>query len=171
MNINVIDTVDPWLVHARSILLAMHKNVIEIEKGPNGVDRMVTDIIKMLAGQRISVLRIYAHGYPGAIGIATGHEYEGDLSAIDQSELEAIRPTLQRLTPYFDPQARVELQGCLVAEGSKGEKLLVGLARIWQVRVQASRNELGTGTLQFKGGVIEAEPSGALMCAIPSEFN
>jgi hypothetical protein len=82
--------------------------------------------------------------------------------------LEELKPTLQLLTPYFAPGARVELVGCNVAEGDDGARLLRGLAQIWGVKVQASEARLPIGTVQFSGVVDEAAPDGGPIKSMPA---
>ena len=85
-----------------------------------------------------------------------------DWAGIDLSNVDNVAPVLARLAPYFAPQARVELYGCLAAKGSQGEQLIVELSRIWNVRVQAQTTESPIGSIQFMGAVVEAHPGGGL---------
>ena len=121
----------------------------------------------------LSVLRIYSHGNKGVFNIAgeIGYDKDGkkqnysteqDGNAIAVSNIKQLEPFLRNLTPYFAPQARVELQGCLVGGGKEGETLLRELARIWHVRVQATTEESAVSAIQFTGLVVEAHPSGGL---------
>ena len=83
------------------------------------------------------------------------------------------------MTPYFKPDARVELLGCYVAtesvgehahiikENSDGEKFIKELAKIWKVKVLASGNTgqgLPIASIKFVGLVVQATPSGGLAC-------
>jgi hypothetical protein len=168
MEINVVDTKDPGLAKPMILLQSLKKIVIQIDAGRDGVKRMV-DAVILAAGclGSIDVLRIYAHGRSGVINIAGGtYDAQDELSAIGMDNLGKLGIELQRLTHYFASGARVELQGCTVAEGSKGEMLLMELAHLWGVRVQAQTKESPLGAVQFSGGVVEANPAGGLSCVV-----
>ena len=168
MEINVVDTNDSWMVKPLIQLRAWKKIVVEVQSGPNGVKRMIDAIIQQAGNPAsITVLRIYAHGRPGAINVAGGHvDAQDELSGIGTDSLAELGPQLQRLRPYFAPGARAELQGCEVAQGSDGEKLLLALAQFWRVRVQAQTMQVPIGTVQFVGAVVEANPDGGLASVV-----
>jgi hypothetical protein len=172
MEINVVDTNDPWMVKPLIQLKAWNKNIVEIQSGPNGVQRMVNAIIQKAGSTHsIDVLRIYAHGRPGAINIAGGQiDAQDELSGIGLDSLAALKPQLQALTSYFAPGARVELLGCEVARGSDGEKLLLALGGIWFVKVHGQTFAVPIGTLQFGGEVIQANPGGGLSSTVGAEL-
>ena len=186
MEINVVDTNDPWLVKPMIQLTEWKKIVIEIAAGPNGIARMVDAIIQRTLFSRtpdgrgsidghgsITVLRIYSHGNDsGEINVAAGKDENGpDLfSGISLDNLPKLSPILGRLRPYFAPNARVELLACSVAKKSEGEQLMLQLAKLWGVRVQASPNKLTVGSVNFQGPVYEANPGGGLSCAVPTEL-
>lgn len=177
MEINIVDTVDPSLVRIEMTLTALNQTVISMGAGPNAVERMVTKVIeKVKTPGKLNVLRIHSHGNSGVINIAGGTIDESDtLSAISISNFPQITGSLERLTPYFHPQGRVELVGCEVAvdgngkitENSDGERLLKQLAKIWHVNVLASGNPKGLplGSVKFIGLVVQATPAGGLSCA------
>ena len=176
MEINVVDTIDTGLVKAAMMLSSLNQVVIEVSAGPNGVDRMVTAIInKVKKPNSIDVLRIYAHGNTGIINVAGGQfDASDELSAISMTNLPKLENTLNRLTPYFTNQARVELLGCeivtdakgKITENSAGERLIKRLAQIWKVNVLASGNPKGLplGSLKFHGLVVQSGMAGGLAC-------
>lgn len=172
MEINVVDTTDSWFRKPIIQLTEWRKIVIEMTLGPNGVQRMVDAIIRRAGSPGvITVLRIYAHGRSGAINIAGGKiDAQDQLSGIGLESLPRLTGTLQSLTPYFAPSARVELQGCRVARGSDGEKLMLKLAKIWRAKVQASPEPASIGAVQFAGVVTEANPAGGLACVPRTEL-
>lgn len=172
MEINVVDTTDSWFQKPIIQLLEWKKIVIEMTLGPNGVQRMVDAVIRRAGCPgAITVLRIYAHGRSGAINIAGGHyDKQDQLSGIGLESLPRLTGTLQLLTPYFAPNAHVELQGCEVSRGSDGEKLMLRLAKIWRTRIQASPDPVPMGAIQFSGIVTEANPQGGLTCVPRTEL-
>jgi hypothetical protein len=168
MEINVVDVSDRALLKPALQLQRLGQTVIESNRTvSNAVGVMVKDVISAAGCQgSISVLRIYSHGNEGIFNIAGGViSGEDDGNAIAVSNIKQLEPDLSRLAPYFAPQARVELQGCLVGKGTDGEKLLSELARLWHVRVQATTSETSVAAVQFTGSVVEAHPSGGLTCA------
>lgn len=175
MEIAVVDVSDRALLRTEWRLQQLGKTVIESNLSvSNAVAQMVKDVIQAAGGPgSISVLRIYSHGNQGVFNIAgeIGYDENGkkenystekDGNAITVSNIKLLEPFLRNLTPYFSPQARVELQGCLVGGGSQGETLLRELARIWHVRVQATTRETSISAIEFTGIVVEASPSGGL---------
>jgi hypothetical protein len=188
MEINIVDTADRDLLPIWRQLTTLKQDPMEIASGPNGVDRMITEIIKKVKTPRsIDVLRILSHGNSGVIAITGGDRLEYDSSAISIWNMPKLEPTLRRLTPYFKPNARVELLACYVAthfddkknafsirENSDGEKLILELARIWQVKILASgRTEKGLpiASVKFVGLVVEANPRGGLSCVAAPEVS
>ncbi len=186
MEVNVVDTVDYGLLPIYRQLGAMNQDPIRISNGPDGVERMVDEVVKKAKTHRsISVLRIYAHGNSGVIAVTGGDMLEHASSAISIWYLPKLEPILARLTPYFTANAQVELYGCYVATGqngtgwvikkeSDGEKLISHLAKIWKVRVLASGNTdkgLPIASFKYVGLVVEANPNGGLRCVPAPEIN
>jgi len=183
MEINVVDIGDPGLGRVVLNLKTLNQDVIEMQPGPDGVSRMVNQVIQKAGSTgSIDILRIYAHGNAGIINVAGGKYDESDtLSAISITNLDKIETTLSLLKPYFKRGSRVELLGCDVAlaanktisKNSAGERLLTNLARIWSVNVLASGNpkELPLGAIKFVGLVVIATPGGGLACTVPPEIS
>jgi hypothetical protein len=120
----------------------------------------------------VEVLRLYGHGDEGAINVTGGTtDVASDWAGIDLKNVNNLAPQLLRLRPYFTPNARVELQACLVANGRDGETLLQELARIFQARVQAKATKFILSTVQFSGPVVEADPRGGLRTVEGSEVS
>ena len=169
MEMNVVDTGDSLMVRPLLTLRDLGQSVIDTNRlVSNGVGQMIDDVIERARRPKvITVLRIYSHGMSGATNVAGGQVDASDVwGGIALSNVQALRGTLGRLTPYFSPGARVEFHGCEVAEGSDGEKLLRELARIWQVRVQASARGSPISALNFTGAVVEADPAGGLRTVV-----
>src|SRR5690349_2940883 len=110
MEINVVDIGDSGLGRVVLNLKTLNQDVIEMQPGPDGVSRMVTQVIqKAGSAGSIDILRIYAHGNAGIINVAGGKYDESDtLSAISITNLDKIEGTLRLLKPYFGRGARVE---------------------------------------------------------------
>lgn len=172
MEIQVIDTIDPAMVRPMLTLKSMGKTVIDMTPGPHAIGRMLDEVVKMVGKPgSLTVLRIYAHGNSGMINVAGGNRDNSEnLSTLTLDTLPKVRNLLQQLTPYFAPGARVELLGCAVGSGTDGEKLLVELAQIWGVRVQATPAEDPIGAVQFTGIVYQAAPDGGLVCVPRTEM-
>lgn len=106
------------------------------------IGRCFDEIIKTVKTPRsVNVLRIYAHGNSGVIAVTGGDVLNYEASAISIWALPKLEPQLARLTPYFANGAQVELYGCYVATGEKGdthvikknsdgEKLIIALAKL-----------------------------------------
>lgn len=170
MEVNVVDTVDPGMHRIVMVLRDRGQSVLEMPGMSHGVGYMVTQVTHAARPGSIEVLRIYSHGHAGAVNVSGG-QVEGaeDWAGIDLSNVDNVAPVLARLAPYFAPQARVELYGCLAAKGSQGEQLIVELSRIWNVRVQAQTTESPIGSIQFMGAVVEANPGGGLRTVVRTE--
>ena len=172
MEIAVIDTIDRAMVKPMMTLQNLGKKIIEMTPGPNGIGRMVDQIGRIVEKPgSLTVLRIYAHGNSGMMNVAGGEFDETDsLSTLTLDTLPKVKHQLKQLTPYFAPGARVELLGCAVAKDAEGEKLLVELARIWNVRVQGTPKEEPIAAVQFTGAVYQAAPDGGLVCVPRTEI-
>jgi len=184
MEINIVDTVDRGLLTVWRQLLSLNQNPIEISKGPNGVDRMVSKVIEVAQTPKaISVLRVYSHGNSGMFAV-TGGDHDIDPSSIIADwNIQKVEPSLRRLRPYFAENGRFEIYGCYVAThlddksdvhsfeiNSEGQQLISKLAKILGVKVLASGNTakgLAISSIAFSGTVIQADPSGAVGCAEP----
>jgi len=172
MEINVLDVGDPFMRRVAMVLQTQlgKKDLIELAPGPRGVERMIDEIGKRADAGTIDIFRLYAHGNTGIINVAHGHERgEDEDSALTLSTVQRLKPLLATLTPYFSSTARVELHGCMVALGTDGERLMLELARLWRVRVQASPDPEPMGAVQFQGRVYEARPGG-LSCVPPTDI-
>lgn len=171
MIIDVIDMQDPKSgSEVKRGLSGTDSKVVCLYGMSNGIGQMITEVINA-AGMVYSIdaLRIWAHGTSGSQVLSSG-EYlmEEHWCGIDVSMIREIEPTLKRLAPYFKPGARVELRGCNIARGKKGERLLKELARIWGVAVQAgTADQVGVNWI---GPVVEASPQGTLICTTGTDI-
>lgn len=96
MEINIVDTVDRGLAPIYKQLVSLNQNPIEISRGDNGVERMISEIInKVKTPNSIDVLRIMAHGNSGVIAVAGGETLEYPSSAIANWNLSKLEPTLK----------------------------------------------------------------------------
>jgi hypothetical protein len=174
------------------VLEGLGQVVLKMHPGDGMVAKMIDDVIKQAGSPgNLTVLRLYSHGNEGGINITSGDwvreakdrdgtdvyvrctpslkdkscvplTQDAQGSSISMKSLEKLKPTLQRLTPYFAPGARVELQGCIIAQGDLGKSFMVELAKLWGVTVQASTKELPLGSVQFSGSVFAAMPDGSI---------
>ncbi|MDH3528976.1 MAG: hypothetical protein OEQ28_05390 [Acidobacteriota bacterium] len=156
MIIDVIDMVDGAGKYQKEDLIRMgYKHFVELTLMSNGLMEMKNRIIKTAVSQSIKVLRIWGHGGPGVQNVSLGTcdpgNKEHGMSAITINNLN----NLIQLGPYFAPNARAELRGCSVAN-DKG-RMMSALARLWQVRVQATTLDKLEGHL-FWDKIVEARP-------------
>ncbi len=164
MIIDLIDMEDPVLGKNRQQwldYLGASSVKINMYGMSNGVGQMISDIMQRVPMGRLERLRIWSHGAPGMQNVSAGASGSGAVHWASLS-LSNIAQTLAQLRPYFSSHAHAELRGCNVAQGSQGEQLLVELARIWGVPVQAGTVVQTTG--RWAGTVVQAEPNGALSC-------
>ncbi len=168
MIIDVLDMEDPVLGKNRQQwlnYLGASSVKINMYGMSNGVGQMISDIKQRASIGRLERLRIWSHGAPGMQNVSAGASGSGAVhwASLSVSNIAQVRETLAQLRPYFSPHhAHVELRGCNVAQGAQGEQLLVELARIWGVPVQAGTVVQTTG--RWAGTVVQAEPNGALSC-------
>ena len=112
------------------------------------VNKVITSISSTVDGglAKISVMRLWGHGithfadggtFPNG-NVLFGKE-QPDRDEVFFSTFDKFSGDLGRLTPYFEQGARVELRGCSTARG-EGKKLMIALADLWQVEIDASEN-------------------------------
>jgi hypothetical protein len=117
------------------------KVIAEAEKSPTGT---------------IKTPAIWAHGGPGSQGISRGAESAGNAhwAGIDLDTLatnESMRETLGQLWQVTDWNGWVELRGCRVGAGVRGQHFLNILTTIWGVPVHAGEvDQLITGLSDFE---------------------
>ena len=99
---------------------------------------MVMGVIDRANGQQIDRLRIFGHGHAGHqfVGGGTHAQAHQLIAAYENGELHN-RDLLSMLRGCFTADALVQLHGCRVARGTRGNLLVYQLAHLWQVRVQA----------------------------------
>ncbi len=144
MIVDVVDCGDPIVgFYVRKGLReqGVSSTVLEMYAMSDGVGQMVFDLLGAVRPGQLDLLRIWAHGGPGRIGIsngwAGGHLVGPHLSGLSSESLDSVRSRLARLRPLFARGARVELRGCAVAANDAGGRLLSGLSGIWGICVQA----------------------------------
>jgi len=171
VKIDVVDMYDPGLgTHRRNLVLGSGSVLIELYGMSNGIGQMVTEIMRVAVTSMIVVLRIWGHGWAGGQLIASGKEAQMGVdhgSALWNENLARFEPELRRLRHYFRKGSHVELKGCRVASGAKGERLLISLARALQVDVIAATDvqggkEVWRAGRHWDGPLVQASPNGAL---------
>jgi hypothetical protein len=149
--IDVIDATDPELVRqeARNLIDSGGTLPIMLIRGMgNAIEFMVNEVIRTARAEGvIDLLRIHGHGGPGFQSLAgASWNVPESTVALCTANLETQGPVLRRLAGYFSNRGRAWLMGCWVGKGERGQELLGGLAKIWNVPVTA-----GTEA-QFAGG-------------------
>jgi hypothetical protein len=96
----------------------------------------------------IGLLRVIGHGSPGEqrMGDSRFSTNPRQVIALDARGRLINREVLTQLRGYFAPNAVVELHGCNVGAGSRGEALRQALERVWGVRVRAGGVVQDAGT-------------------------
>jgi len=169
MEVHVCDVNDRVGLASHKALAAQNKrHVIELHGMSNGVTAMVEKVVKEAANSptgMIDKLAIWGHGGSGSVGLSRGEESarNADWAGIDIENLidptldadgegkgERMRATLRKLWDVLSWGGMVELRGCDVAKGVRGQQFLTVLATIWEVRVRAGlrhavRPQLGLG--------------------------
>lgn len=175
MDAHVCDVNDTVGLAARNTLVAQKKaHVIELNGMSNGVTHMVSKIVEEAGDSLIDTLAIWGHGGPGSVGISRGEtsvhnadwagiEIENLLERTTDSEEEKLRKrkmrsTLRKLWNVLGWNAVVELRGCKVGQGVRGQVLLTALANIWEVPVRAGDVDQYGPKWGWAGTVHEARP-------------
>ena len=95
MEVNVVDTVDPWMQKIMMGLRARGQSMIEMPGMSHGVGYMVTKVLQIARPNSIEVLRIYSHGNEGVINVSGGKvDGTGDWAGIDLSNVDNVAPVL-----------------------------------------------------------------------------
>lgn len=176
MEVHACDVTDKVGVATRNALIAQKKkHVIEIHGMSNGVTHMVEKVLKEAedSSSMIDKLVLWGHGGSGSMGISRGTESEHNVNwaGIDIENLidttkdtegaqkgKKMRDTLRRLWDVLSWSAIVELRGCDVAKGVRGQQFLMVLANIWEVPVRAGAVTQYGPTFDWAGVVHEARP-------------
>ncbi len=100
----------------------------------------------------ISKLRVVGHGSPGRQGMGDSASTTNprQLIALDHSGHLLNRAVLIQLRGHFEPTAVVELHGCEVGAGQRGQALRQALEGLWGVRVRAGTVIQDSGTPGFE---------------------
>lgn len=138
---------------------------IILNGNPEGVEVAVNEIVSVANGRPVVLLRIHGHGGDGDISFSTGEGADPDqLSSINPTNLERLRPVLERLRPLLYPYGCIQFMHCLVAHSSVGEGLLDDMANMLSVPVTGARNPqlsggFGDATFRYEGAYYNAVPS------------
>jgi hypothetical protein len=124
------------------------------------VRRMVNCIIYRAGNKKVARLRIFAHGNTGMQAVSGGQTPSWDqVVAVNNAGNLVNQDHLKLLTGYFAADGLVQLHGCLVGSGWKGQALVKALAALWNVRVQAALvNQFADKANAFEGShYVEAD--------------
>jgi hypothetical protein len=129
--------------------------VIKFEDRKGAIISLLDKIVlnPEIASSKVKAMRFWGHSNGRTTQVIGGFK---DWSAMSADNLQY----LPCIGMFFTTGARVELRGCWLASTEQGKKLMVGLARKWQVNVHAS--EGGQEGLLWLGNVWEATPNGEL---------
>jgi hypothetical protein len=162
MIIDVIDATDPEIASGVPALLSglnVNSTQLTFNSMCNGVGQLLVNVQGVANAGDIDVLRIWAHGMPGAQMVSGGQGYPGarnDYVAITADTYTVLAP----LAPLFSPSGWAELRGCEVGAGQAGGALLLDLASMWNVPVYGGEEDQYSE--DWSGPVVCAMPSGAI---------
>lgn len=161
VELDIVDASDPRVV-TQVKTQSFRARLIEFYPVSNALEA-VMDVVINAVDRRpgsVSVLRLWGHGSLGEGGFATlvnDPAAVGHSNRITHQTIDRLGFRLQRLKPYFAPQARVELRHCKAGTPA-GKEMLLELAKAWGVAVHASDKPQNLTTWQPQ--VWEATPSG-----------
>ena len=147
---DVVDCTSPDMVPLYDRLVASGRTtVLCYERMSNAVVQMGNDILRMAGPRGAHVVRIWGHGLPGIVPIATGltpegvtlhHAGLGIRRDFDTNTYfnTAVPEKLKPLAQALNPTARLELHGCSIAAGRVGDQLCRELAKQLACWVYAS---------------------------------
>src|SRR3546814_14552760 len=92
----------------------------------NGVEQIVSVIVRFAPSGGVFLLRFHGHGAPGVAGFSDGHgSIPGEhRSSIHPGNMAIMRPIMRRLRPIFGPYGSFTFINC--ETGSHTEELRVG---------------------------------------------
>lgn len=167
---DVIDVTSPDMEPLYDRLVALKRTtILRYERMSNAVVQMGNDILARAGPRGAIVVRIWGHGLPGIVPIATGLKPEGvtlhnagigiykDFATgtyYNNVVPESLKPLAQALSPI----ARLELHGCSIAAGKVGDKLCTELAKQLACWVYASTTF--QTTLEWVPPVLAFPPGG-----------
>jgi hypothetical protein len=166
--VDCIDIFDPDLVRleARDIRLAGGTPIL-MPGMSNGVEVAVEEIRR--SARNVFLLRFHGHGDPGVVGVSDGHGVgSGHRTAIEPSNIAALRPILARLRGVFGPYGCIQFMHCQTGRGPDGRRILGDIANTIGVPVTAAvRDQLGGGlrTFRFEGPTFTAIPGGGSLAS------
>jgi len=153
MEVHVCDTSSNEGVIAANNLKRIRAAHVILFDAPmsNGVGVMVSKVVEEASNSpsgMIKVLRIWAHGGPGSQGVSRGTDASAnaDWAGIDLETLaknNEMTKTRIQLEQVLDWYGRVEMRGCKVGSGIRGQIFLNYLANLWQVPVHAGAVDQG----------------------------
>jgi len=110
------------------------------------------------AAGSVSLLRFHGHGSPGHMGVTAGEHAAGSTTFLGeayQQQIAAFTRLYAGLGRIMRPDGSVELHGCNVGAGSRGDALLAGLSDACGVPVSAGYRSQSGGRRanRFEGPV------------------
>jgi hypothetical protein len=147
---DVVDCTSPDMEPLYGRLAIMGRTIIlRYERMSNAVMQMGHDILAQAGPRGAAVVRIWGHGLPGIVPIATGLNPEGVTLhhaglgihkdfATGTYYNNVVPPALKDLAQAMSPTARLELHGCSIAAGKVGDLLCKELAKLLACWVYAS---------------------------------
>jgi hypothetical protein len=168
MRVNVIDLTDPRMSMDLNYIKKSdpQSRIIKLQGMSNAITEMVNSIERAAGNGNLEILKIWGHGFPGGQIVSSGtnaNDILNHYSGLEVSDLDQTIAQLRRLKGQFTYNGAVELKGCNVAAGTRGETFLKSLAQIWGVPVRAGIVSQRMGS-DWTGTVVEAHPDGGLRC-------
>ena len=175
---DVVDVTDDRLVWTYRYLLSRGKSkVFSYNSMSNVVAQMGTDILAKSGPRGAFVVRIWGHGLPGVVPIASGltpddvRDHRAGLLIYKDSVTDTYwnnvtgrdMESLKDLATAMSPVGRLELRGCSIGAGKNGEFLGKSLAKILKCWIYASTELQGLYSLGWTRPVRGFPPGGTSM--------
>ena len=168
--INVVDAEDP--AQRKRVMgglnRALARDVIIMYGQSNAIASAISQIMSRVnASGTVAMVRLYSHGAQGAQNVAAGKDGSmmAHRSGFTTAMLPQIKTDFSRLNDVLASFGCLDLMGCSVGGGVKGQRLLSGLANAVRrpaeggMRVQYSTNT-GYVPFNFEGAVRHVYPRG-----------
>lgn len=135
----------------------------------NGVEQLVSDVVRSTRPGTVFLLRFHGHGSSGLAGISSGTGAEGfHRNNITARGGDPLRAIIARLAPIFSAYGCIQFMHCSTGHGQDGRDMLSLVAEATGVPASgAVRTQYGGGstTFRFEGPVVHAFPGGSTMQA------
>ncbi len=178
--VDAVDVTDVTYLKVVMPWLERHGDPLTLGGMSNGLVQVINDVVSRASGSNVMLVRFHGHGGPGLQAIAHGTrklagtmDYNEELTVLNATTLGKLRSPLSKLASVMCSFGFVELHGCRVGKGSKGQALLRSLSDVWRVPVSAGIPYAKSGydpkttgpgvTFDLEGPIETAYPGGGTL--------